>query len=96
MPNLAALGGFLPLIGMLVVFYLFLIIPENKRKKRYNEMINNLKVNDEVLTRGGIMGKIINIQDDFVIVESGPDRSRLKVSKQGISNLLTKTEETEK
>lgn len=96
MPNLAALGGFLPLIAMLVVFYLFLIIPENKRKKRYNEMLNNLKVNDEVLTRGGIMGKIVNIQDDFVIVESGPDRSRFKLSKQGISNLITKTEEAEK
>lgn len=96
MPNLASLGGFLPLIGMLIVFYLFLIIPENKRKKKYNEMINNLRVNDEIVTRGGIIGKIVNIQDDFVIVESGPDKGRFKLSKQGISNLVTKTEETEK
>ncbi|SHI64964.1 preprotein translocase subunit YajC [Clostridium amylolyticum] len=96
MPNLASLGGFLPLIGMLIVFYLFLIIPENKRKKKYNEMINNLRVNDEIITRGGIIGKIVNIQDDFVIVESGPDKGRFKLSKQGISNLVTKTEETEK
>lgn len=96
MPNLASLGGFLPLIAMLIVFYLFLIIPENKRKKKYNEMINNLRVNDEIVTRGGIIGKIVNIQDDFVIVESGPDKGRFKLSKQGISNLVTKTEETEK
>ncbi len=96
MPNLASLGGFLPLIGMLIVFYLFLIIPENKRKKKYNEMINNLRVNDEIITRGGIIGKIVNIQDDFVIVESGPDKGRFKLSKQGVSNLVTKTEETEK
>lgn len=96
MPNLASLGGFLPLIAMLIVFYLFLIIPENKRKKKYNEMINNLRVNDEIITRGGIIGKIVNIQDDFVIVESGPDKGRFKLSKQGISNLVTKTEETEK
>lgn len=96
MPNLGSLGGFLPLIGMLVVFYLFLIIPENKRKKKYNEMIKNLAVNDEIVTRGGIIGKIVNIKDDFVIVESGPDKGRFKLSKQGISNLVAKTEETEK
>ncbi|WP_040211485.1 preprotein translocase subunit YajC [Clostridium polynesiense] len=90
-----ALGGFLPLIAMLVVFYLFLIIPENKRKKKYNQMINDLKVNDEIISRGGIMGKIVNIQDSFIILESGPDRSRIKLSKQGIANVIEK-EETEK
>lgn len=83
----------LPIIAMLGLFYAIVFIPENKRKKRYNEMINSLKVNDEVLTRGGIMGKIINLKEDYVIIESGPDRSRFKLSKQGISNVISQTEE---
>lgn len=83
----------LPIIVVFVVFYAFLIIPERKRKKKYDEMLNNLKVNDEVLTKGGIMGKIINLKDDYIILESGPDKSRLKISKQGIANALNKKEE---
>ena len=88
-----ALLSWLPIIAMLVVFYLVLIIPERKRKKKYDEMLNGLKINDEIVTRGGIMGRLINIQDDYVIVESGPDKSRFKLTKQGISNVVVKTEE---
>ncbi|GIM28634.1 hypothetical protein CPJCM30710_13000 [Clostridium polyendosporum] len=83
----------LPLIVVFVVFYAFLIIPERKRKKKYDEMLNNLKVNDEILTKGGIIGKIINLKDDYIILESGPDKSRLKISKHGIANALNKKEE---
>lgn len=83
----------LPIIAVFVVFYAFLIIPERKRKKKYDEMLNNLKVNDEVLTKGGIIGKIINLKDDYIILESGPDKSRLKISKQGIADALNKKEE---
>ncbi len=76
----------LPMILIFVIFYFMLIVPEKKRKKSYDEMLKALKVNDEVVTRGGIMGKIINLQEDFVILESGPDRTRVKVSKQGIAS----------
>jgi preprotein translocase subunit YajC len=82
------LGGFLPLILMLGLFYLIIFIPENRRKKKYNSMISELKVNDEVVTRGGIMGKIVNLQDDFVIIQTGPDRARLKLSKTAIANVV--------
>ena len=88
-----ALMSWLPIIGMLVVFYLVLIIPEKKRKKKYDDMINGLKINDDIVTRGGIMGRLVNIQEDYVIVESGPDKARFKLTKQGISNVIVKTEE---
>ncbi|HEY8888757.1 MAG TPA: preprotein translocase subunit YajC [Clostridium sp.] len=81
------IGTLLPLILMLAVFYLVIFIPENKRKKKYAALLNNLKVNDEVLTKGGIMGKIINIQDEYIILESGPDRTRIKLSKSGIGTV---------
>ena len=82
------LVSLLPLILMLGVFYLVIFIPENKRKKKYAALLNNLKVNDEVMTKGGIIGKIINVQDDHFILESGPDRARIKLSKNGISTVL--------
>jgi preprotein translocase subunit YajC len=56
-------------------------------------MISNLKVNDEVMTRGGIIGKIINIQDNYIILETGPDRVRIKLDKNGISNVLNTNNE---
>jgi preprotein translocase subunit YajC len=82
------LGSLLPLILMLAVFYLVIFIPENKRKKKYAALLSNLKVNDEIMTKGGIMGKIINIQDDYIILESGPDRARIKLAKSGIGTVV--------
>ncbi|MEK6264049.1 MAG: preprotein translocase subunit YajC [Clostridium sp.] len=85
---MANLGSLLPLILMLGVFYLVIFIPESKRKKKYAALLNNLKVNDEVMTKGGIMGKIINIQDDYIVLESGPDRTRFKLAKSGIGTVI--------
>ena len=89
-------GGLLSIVLMLGVFYLIVFLPENKRKKKYGSMLSSIKVNDEIVTRGGIMGKITNIQDDFVIIQSGPDRARFKLSKTGILNVLTAKDETVK
>lgn len=92
---MATLVQLLPLIAMLGLFYLIIFIPESRRKKKYSLLINSLKVNDEILTKGGIIGKIVNIQDDFLVLQTGPDRARIKLSKNGVSNVLNEnTEET--
>lgn len=85
---MAQLVSLLPIILMLGLFYLVVFIPENKRKKKYAALLSNLKVNDEIMTKGGIMGKIVNLQDDHIILESGPDRARIKLSKNGISTVI--------
>ena len=72
------------LVVMIGIFYLIIFVPENKRKKKYNAMISALKVNDEIVTKGGVIGKIVNIQDKFIILQSGPDRTRLKIDKYGV------------
>ncbi|ARC84581.1 preprotein translocase, YajC subunit [Clostridium argentinense CDC 2741] len=86
------LVGLLPIVLMLGLFYIMVFIPEKKRRKKYDEMLTNLKLNDEIMTKGGIMGKIINIQDDHIILESGPDRARIKIAKQGISHIVKASE----
>ena len=77
------------LVAMLGLFYLMIFIPENRRKKKYAAMLNNLKVNDEIMTRGGMIGKVVNIQDTYLIVQSGPDKARFKLDKNGIASVLT-------
>lgn len=82
------LVAYIPFIFMIALFYLFIFVPESRRKKKYTSMLNDLKVNDEIMTRGGIIGKLINIQDKFVILETGPDRMRIKLDKNGISHVM--------
>ena len=75
---------------MFAIMYFLLILPEKKRTKKYNEMLSALKVNDEVLTRGGIIGKIITIEEDQMVIQSGPDRVRFRVTKNSIAQKLNK------
>ena len=79
-----------PMLIILVVFYAMILIPERKRKKNYEAMISGLQLNDEVMTRGGVIGKIITIDDENVVLESGPDRVRLRFSKSAIANKIYK------
>ena len=84
------LATLLPLVAMFAIMYFLLILPEKKRTKKYNEMLSALKVNDEVLTRGGIIGKIITIEEDQMVIQTGPDRVRFRVTKNSIAQKLNK------
>lgn len=86
-------AAFIPMILVFVLFYFMIFVPEKKRKKQFNDMITSLAVNDEIMTKGGIMGRIINIQEDYFILESGPDRARLKMSKLSIASVTKKANE---
>ena len=89
----AGMAGGIPLIGMLAVwvaiFYFLLIRPQKKRQRKFNDMIDALQVNDEVVTTGGIMGKIASIKEDSVVIETGSDRTKIKFDKSAISKVLT-------
>lgn len=91
----ATLIQLIPFLVMIVLFYLIIFLPENKRKKKYNNMLNDLKVNDEIMSKGGIIGKVISIQDNFIILQTGPDRARIKLDKNGIASVLHSYEGTE-
>ncbi|MEG1633108.1 MAG: preprotein translocase subunit YajC [Oscillospiraceae bacterium] len=81
-------GGFSSiffLVIIFVVFYFFLIRPENKRKKKLSEMRSSLSVGDEIVTIGGIMGKIVQATEDTITFETGEDRVRIQVTKWAIS-----------
>ena len=74
-----------PFLVVFVIFYFLLILPEKKRKKKYQAMIDELKVNDEVVTRGGILGKITHIDEKSVTLETSTAKTKIKFDKTGIS-----------
>jgi preprotein translocase subunit YajC len=75
-----------PMLLVFVIFYFLLIIPEKKRKKKYKGMLDELKVNDEVITKGGILGKITHIDEKTVTIETSSAKTRIKFEKSGISH----------
>ena len=85
-----------PLALMLVVFYFLLIRPEKKRAKKDKEMRENLQVADEVVTIGGIIGRVLSIQEETVVVETGSDRNRIRVLKTAIAENRTAHDDVEK
>ncbi len=89
MDNISALFmNVVPFLLVFVIFYFLLILPEKKRKKKYQGMLEELKVNDEIVTRGGIIGKITYIDEKSVTIESGPAKTKIKLDKSGISHKI--------
>ncbi len=88
-PQAGGGGGimsFLPLIAIVVVFYFFMIRPQMKKAKETKKYIEGLKKGDKILTIGGIYGKIVEVRDDATIIMEVEDGSKLKISKNAVSN----------
>ena len=83
----AVIGTLLPLILMIVIFYFFIIRPQRKREKETREMLESLKVGDNVTTIGGICGKIVAIRDDILTVEVGTDKVKLVFERWAIRSV---------
>ena len=79
--------SFLPIIFIFVIFYFLLIRPQQKQKKEHQNLLANLKVGDNVLTTGGIYGRITGIKDDKVTVEIS-DKVRVKVNRGHIAGVV--------
>ena len=75
-----------PLLLIFVVFYMFLIRPQQKRAKEHEAKINAVQKNDDVITGGGLMGKVTKVADDYVEVEIAAN-VRVKVVKSTIANV---------
>ena len=79
----------LPLVLIFAVFYFLLIRPQNKRQKEHKELVANISVGDEIVTGGGVLGKITEVKDQFVRVQVA-DGVELKVQKHTIGSVMPK------
>lgn len=74
----------LMMVAVFAIMYFILIRPENKRKKAAEEMRGNLALGDEIVTIGGMTGKIVQITEETVTFETGEDRVRIQIKKWAI------------
>lgn len=87
MPNLEAIGPFVPLILLFVIFYFLLIRPQQKQQKNRQEMLKALKKGDRVVTIGGMHGVIKEIDDTIVSLRVA-DNLNLKFARAAIDRVL--------
>ena len=79
----------LPLILIFVVFYFLLIRPQQKRVKQHREMVTNLKVGNQVITSGGILAKIVKVDDNNFITISISDGVNVKIKRDTITEVIS-------
>ena len=89
----SGIGQFIPLILIFVIFYYFLIRPQQKKAKEHKLMVQNLKRGDKVVTSGGIIGSVVRIIDNDKVEVSISDDVKVEVIRAtGIQALLNTTE----
>lgn len=88
-PQDAGLMGFLPLIIIFVIFYFLLLRPQMKRAKEQRKMVEALAKGDEVVTSGGILGKITDVDGSFITLEIA-DGVRVQVQKNAVTSMMPK------
>ena len=86
------IAQFIPLILIFVIFYFFLIRPQQKRVKDHKNMVDSLKRGDEVITSGGIIGIVDRVMEDDRIEVLLGDNVKVQIIRSTITSLLKKTE----
>ena len=77
------------LVAMVAIFYFLIIRPENKRKKKAEEMRSSLKKGERIITIGGVVGKIVQINEESVVIETSEDRVRVEFMKWAVQTTET-------
>ena len=83
---------FLPLIVIGVIFYFLLIRPQKKKENESKAMRENIQIGDEIMTIGGIVGIVVRKTEDTVVIETGGDKSKLRIKMWAIQENLTLSE----
>lgn len=94
----SATGSVIYMVVMLVIMigamYLFIIRPQKKKEKEDKKMRENLQVGDEILTIGGIYGRVISLKEDSIVIESKSDHSKMTIARWAMQQNLTVHDDT--
>ncbi len=79
------------MVILFLIFYLVLILPQNRKRKKEEKMRNNIQIGDDITTIGGIVGKVVGIKEDanMLVIETGSERSKIKIKKWAVSSVDT-------
>src|SRR5882762_3407125 len=92
--GMGGVGFIAPLIFMFGIFYFLLILPQQRRQKKWQAMLDQLKTGDRVVTSGGLRGTIVALKDDAIHLRVPPDNLRMEVTKASVLQVTTAEEET--
>lgn len=93
-----------PMAGLNMIFVLFFVVlmyfltirPQKKKEKEAEQLRSNIDIGDEIVTIGGIIGTVVSIKDDFIVIETGGDRNKIRINKWAIHSNNTATERKQK
>lgn len=88
-PSGGGLASLIPLVLLFVVFYFLLIRPQTKRVKEHKQMVEALAKGDEIVTNGGLLGKITELGENFVVAEIAPN-IEVKIQRMSIAAVMPK------
>ena len=88
-PQADPFGFLLPMIVIFGAFYFLLIRPQQKKQKAHTELVSALKVGDEIMTAGGILGKITGVSEHYAVVQIA-DNTEIKIQKASVSQVVPK------
>ncbi len=94
MNGMKGLATLWPLLALIVIFYFLLIRPQKKKEKAVTAMRNALKVGDEIVTIGGICGKVMKVKEETVTISVGADKTKFEIMKWAVSKVVSESETT--
>jgi len=84
------------MVALVAVMYFLMIRPQRKRQKEEQEMRSSIEIGDEIITIGGIVGKVVKIREEDIVIETGTDRVKLRLQRWAVNTNVTKTEQHKK
>lgn len=95
-PGGSGLLGLAPLLFIFAIFYFLLILPQQRKQKKWQAMLGELKTGDKITTSGGLRGTIISLKDDAVTLRVPPDNLKIEVSRGSVVSVSTADEAASK
>ncbi len=83
----SSLSPIILMVGMVAIFYFLLIRPQKKKEKKDKEMRSNIEVGDGIISIGGIVGRVISVKDDTILMETGADRTKIRIKNWAIQSV---------
>jgi len=92
LPGGSSLLTIAPLLFIFAIFYFLLIMPQQRRQKKWQAMLGELKTGDRITTSGGLRGTIMSLKDDSIILRVPPDNLKLEVTRGSVVSVTTAEE----
>ena len=89
------LANIIPIVLIIAIFYIIVFLPEKKRKKTHEQMLNNLKSGDKIITTSGIYGEISKVENDHYMLKISDNNTKIKIMKTAVSIVLDPLKEKE-